>query len=349
MPRDAKIPMSMILRRQLASTIAAATTLLLIAGACDWDRSSHSRRSSDRLMVRIAVVTEGKDEPTWQIITSAARRFEELYPYAKFEVVAPENPTPTEQQAVLEGFLQAEANVICVIPIDAMAAGVVIDRLVKAGRPVVTIWRDSPESSRAVFCGPAESQIGRSAAEACRLALPKGTRTAMILHGGEGRAAYQGRYYAFKATIPTLGNIHVLREVDCQGIPVEAVRLVRAQSRLYPRLGCWVLLEDWPLRALRPSDRLLPLGIGMVLCNGSPKYFARMRSGEVSAMITFDYLDAVENGFRAALRLAEGDSRESAPIVASPTEIITIRELDDYERRWKGWQQGRPTPKKSPR
>lgn len=340
----------MILCRQLASTIAAATTtLLLMASACDWDRPSQSRRSSDRLTVRIAVVAEGRNEPTWQILTSVARRYEELYPYAKFEVVAPENPTPTQQQAVLEGLLHADANAICVIPIDAMAAGVVIDRLVKAGQPVVTIWRDSPLSSRAVFCGPAESQLGRSTAEACRLALPDGIRTAMILHGGEAHAAYRGRYYAFKATLPALGNIRVLREVDCQGIPVEAVRLIRAQSRLYPRLGCWVLLEDWPLRALRSSDRLLPLGIGMVLCNGSPKYIARMRSGEISAMITFDYLDAVENGFRAALRLAAGDGLEAASIIASPTEIITVRELDEYERRWKDWQQGRPTPKKSPR
>lgn len=341
----------MILRRQLASTIAAAaTTLLFIAGACDWDRPRRSRRPrGSGLTVRIAVVAEGKDEPTWQIITSVARRFEKLYPYAKFEVVAPENPTPTEQQAVLEGFLQADANAICVIPIDAMAAGVVIDRLVKAGRPVVTIGRDSPLSSRAVFCGPVESQIGRRAAEACPLALPEDTRTTMILHGGEDRAAYQGRYYAFKDTLPAAGNIRILREVDCQGNPIEAVRLVRAQSRLYPRLGCWVLLEDWPLRALRPSDRLLPLGIGMVLCNGSPKYFARMRSGEISAMVTFDYLDAVENGFRAALRLAAADGVEPASIIASPTETVTVRELDEYERRWKGWQQGRPTPRKSSR
>ena len=69
----------MILRRQLASTIAAAaTTLLLIAGACDQGRPSHPHRPTDRLTVRIAVVAEGKNEPTWQIITSVARRFEEL-------------------------------------------------------------------------------------------------------------------------------------------------------------------------------------------------------------------------------------------------------------------------------
>ena len=331
----------MILRRQPAPTIAAAATaLLLIAGACDWDRPGRARKPRDRLDVRIAVVAEGRDEPTWQILTSAARRFEELYPYAHFEIVAPENPTPTEQQAVLESFLRSDANVICVIPIDALAAGVVIDRLVKAGRPVVTIGRDSPLSGRAVFCGPAESQIGGSAAAACRLALPPDTRTAMILHGGEGLAAYRGRYYAFKAALPTVGKIRLLREVDCQGNPVEAVRLVRAQSHLYPRLGCWVLLEDWPLRALPPSDRLLPLGCGMVLCNGSPKYFARMRSGEITAMVAFDYLDAVGNGFRAALRLATAENLESASIIASPTETITVRELDGYQRRWKAWQQG---------
>lgn len=341
--------MDMILRRLPFFLVAAATTLLFVTGACDEGRPSRSRRLTDRQTVRVAVVSEGKDEPTWQIITSVARRFEKLYPYAKFDVVAPASATPTAQQEILEGFLKGDANVICVIPIDAMATRAVIDRLVKAGRPIVTIGRDSPQSGRAVFCGPAESEVGRRAAEACRLALPEDTRTAMILHGGEDREAFRGRYYAFKAALPTVGKVRVLREIDCRGNPVEAVRLVREQSRLYPRVGCWVLLEDWPLRTLRPADRLLPLGIRMVLCNGSPKYFARMRSGEITAIVTFDYLDAVENGFRAALRLSVGEGVESASIVASPTETITIRELNGYERRWQDWQEGRPTPKMSPR
>jgi hypothetical protein len=86
----------------------------------------------------------------------------------------------------------------------------------------------------------------------------------------------------------------------------------------------------------------------MVLCNGSPKYFARVRSGEITAMITFNYLDAVENGFRAALRLATGDSLESAYLIASPTETVTIRELDAYESRWKDWQAGKLTLKQAP-
>lgn len=339
----------MILHRQLASTTAAAATLLILtAGACDWDRPSNPHRPAERLTVRIAVVAEGKNEPTWQIITAAARHFEEMYPYAEFRVVAPESPTPTGQQAVLEGLLQTDATAICVVPIDAMAVGMEINRLVKAGRPVVTIGRDCPQSGRAVFCGPAESQVGRSAAEACRLAIPPDTQTVMVLHGGQRHEAYRGRFYAFGETLPTVGNYRILREIDCQGNSVEAVQLVRKQSRLYPRVGCWVLLEDWPLRMLRPTDRLLPLGCGMVLCNGSPKYFARVRSGEITAMITFNYLDAVENGFRAALRLATGDSLESAYLIASPTETVTIRELDAYESRWKDWQAGKLTLKQAP-
>ena len=333
----------MALCRPTRPAVAAAFGLILCLG-CDSDRPASPLRTTDRPTVRITLVGEAKSDPTWPMLVAAAQRFETYYPYAKLEVIAPDRPSPNQQQSLLEGLLEAKTNAICVIPIEAPAVRSVIDRLVKAGRPVVTIGRDCPSSRRAVYCGPTESAIGRSAAAACRFALPEGTNTVMVLHAGDGHEAYRGRYYAFKETLPTEGNIRILRQVDCQANPLQAVRRVRAQSRLFPRVGCWVMLEDWPLRMLRPKERLLPLGCGMVLCNGSPKYFDRMKDGEIQAMVAFDYYDALENGLRAALRLASASAPESASIISTPTEIITARRLAAYRHRWDAWQHGVPSP-----
>lgn len=310
--------------------------------ACD--HAPQTLRGQDRRQLRIVLVGEAKDSPTWPILTSAAARFESLYPFVKVQTMATQSGSPREQQLLLEGLLQDNVHAIGVMPIDSMAIRSAIDQLVNNGRPVVTIGRDVPTSDRAVFCGPAESEIGRSAAAACGLALVGRSQTAMVLHAGTDHEVFRGRYFAFKEELPIHGNIRLLGEVDCQGSPLEAVRLIRQRTRLYPRVGCWVFLEDWALQHLRAGRRLLPLGCAMVLCNGSPKYFERVRKGEIRALVTFDLYRAVQDALQTASILAEGTTSQMTKIIATPTEIITDKELDGYARRWEAWQQGRPSP-----
>ena len=280
----------------------------------------------------------------WRILRSAAADFTKLYPRCEAEVVAPEAPSPHHQQLLLDGLLKEDCDAICVVPIDPDAIRSVINRLVIGGRPVVTIGRDVPSSNRVVFCGPAESDIGRAAAAACGPALFGRMRTIMLLHGGRENEVHRGRYYAFKNDLPMHGDLQVLDEVDCRGGAIDATRLVRSKSRLYPRVGGWVFLEDWPLRTLRPDERLLPLGCVAILCDCSPRYFDRVRTGEIHALITFDFSVAVEDALRAAYRLGAGTTAEQMSIIVTPTEIITAKKLDWYERRWESWQQEESKP-----
>lgn len=321
-----------------------AMMIPFLNGACDSERSSD--RSRLRRMVKIALVGEGKDDPTWPMLRSMAKAYEQRDPMARVQAIAPVTASPRAQQAILEGLLDADVNVICVIPRDPLSIRPAVKSLVKSGRPVVTIGRDIPESNRSVYCGPMETAIGKAAAEACPLALAGRPRTMMVLHAGQDHEIYRGRRLAFIDDLPLSGNIRVLKEVDCGANAGHAVRLVRQQSRLYPRVGAWVFLGDWALRDIPPSDRLLPLGCGLVLCSASPQYLHRVRNGEIQAMVVFDYYEAVEKALEAASRLGEGARTGFLPVIRIESEIVTATDLERFERRWQAWQAGRPSPAK---
>ena len=328
--------------RDLTKLAIIVWSCLTVISACD--PGPQSRQNRHREQLRIVMVGESQKDPTWPILQSMAAEFERLYPFATVQTLAPQSGAPHEQQTLLEGLLEESVHAICVAPNDPLAIQSIINRLAGSGRPVVTIGMDVPSSSRAVFCGPAEMEIGRSAAVACGSVLTGRSRTVMVLHAGTDHDVYRGRYFSFKEKLPDQGRIQLMGEVDCRGNSLEAARLVRKRVRMYPRVGCWVFLDDWALQGLKPGDRLLPLGCALVLCNGSPEYLEDIRKGEIQALVAFDYYQAVQDALHTALRLGQGGELKTNTIIATPAEIKKKKNVDEYDRRWKAWQQGKPSP-----
>lgn len=328
--------------------IAWLVLLAWLASSPACDSSKRAARRDAREGEHLVLVGEGREVPTWPILQAQAARFQKLYPSIRVDVIGPEKASPSEQQRVMSGLLKKDADAICVVPVDSSSLRTVIDKLVNSGRPVITIGRDVSGCRRNVYCGPSEVGLGKAAATACSMALQGRLRTVMLLHRGQAGGAAQGRYFGFKEELPVYGNIRILGEADCEGSPILAERLVRARVRAYPRVGCWVFLEDWPLRAIRPEERLLPIGCAMVLCNGYPRHFDRMRRGEVTVIVAFDFFRAVGDALSAASSLAEARGSEPTAFIGTPPEIITPRNLDRYERRWESWKRGYPTPDAPP-
>jgi len=326
--------------------VLALLTAWLVTTGCDSSEPGRQRRQLEHPVIHIVVVGEAKDGPTWAVLQATADRFDEQERFASAEVIAPATRSPRQQQELLKDLATRDVDAVCVEPTDAAAVHSVIDKLVQTGVPVVTIGRDVPGSTREAHCGPPEVEIGRAAAKACAAVVKKrrtknvtAPKTVMLLHAGPDDPVYGARYRGFTQDLPLYEDVVLLRGINCGQNRSDAVRLVRMESRKYPRVGCWVFLEDWPLRALASSDRLLPPGCGIVLCNGSPRYFGRFLDGQIAAMITYDYRKVVERGLLAALRLAEErDTSIISSHYAAPVEIITSDGLLGYEERWSGWK-----------
>ncbi len=322
------------------SGLAAAATLLAAVAGCEYEDSG---RRSRREVVRVTVVAEARDDPTWEVLVAASNEFERQERFVEVEVIGPQTTSPREQRALLEGLIGSGVDAVCLAPTDAAALRQTIDLLSQSGVRVVTVGRDAPRSKRDAYRGPSGAEIGRAAADACAAAVRDRSKTAMLLHAGPDDPIYGSRRLGFLNELRLHEGITLLREVNCSRNPSAAVSMVRSESRKYSRVGCWVFLEDWPLRATPAVHRLMPRGCGIVLCNGSPRYLGLLREGLVVALITYDPRRAIEEALLAAARLAEGgDTRLIAPKSLTPVEIVTIGNLPHYEARWETWQTDAP-------
>ncbi len=294
-------------------------------------------------VARVVFVAAQQGDPTWTAIQAIARRFCREYRRAEVEVVGPETGGSAGQDKLLKDLIVRPVDAVCVVPADPQAVASTLRDLVKAGKRVVTVGRDVPEGGPHVFCGPSELELGQTAARACVRALRDRPQTILLLHAGSTDDVFGPRYSGFMRELRTFGDIRVLREMDCGGRVLDALQMVRTESHKYSRAGCWVFLDDWAFQGVPQEERLAPLGMGVVLCGASPKYFPRMRNGEIAAMIGYDFEKAVHAALFSAVQ-PPGESGEELPSgrFISP-EIITIDNLSAYEQRWESWRHGAPT------
>ncbi len=331
--------------RRAASLLSAIALVFSIAGCDESAANRPTTRPANRF---ITLVGESQTDPTWDVLKASADRFERENSRYKVRVVAPQNASPADQQKLIMSLIDGDTQVVCLMPSDDRALRPAIQKLSTGGRPVITIGLDVPTSSRVVYSGPSESDIGRQAAAACALALEGRSTSAITLHAGEDDESRRVRRHAFAEELRMHGQYLIIKEVDCGGNPLDAAHRMRVESEKYPRVGCWVLFDDWPLRVTPARERILPLGCRIVLCHGSPVHLERVRRGEMQALIAYDLHEAIANALSAARNLIENPTQQFPDFAMAQTYTITISEIDWYERCWMNWRRGMPSPPESP-
>ncbi|MBK8266919.1 MAG: sugar ABC transporter substrate-binding protein [Planctomycetes bacterium] len=325
---------------------AGVCVLFFAAASCEPNAAEREPVFTPKF--RIFIVGEGENEPTWPALQAAAARFQKDDGKNEIIAITPKQNSPREQQELLDNLLQRGPSAVCLLPCDPTALRNSVNKLVTSGCLVVTFVRDVSESKRSCFCGPSELDIGKQAAAACSLALANHAQTAITLNAESRGEVYRMRSHAFRQELAILGSILIIKQLNCSGDPFEAANLVHSESKKYPRTGCWVLFDDWPLRVTPSSERLLPLGCRIVLCNGNPKYLERVRKGEIQAMVTIDFFDAVKQAYMAARGRAENPMIELPTYHSVDTLTISMSELDWYGRCWESWKRGLPSPPDKP-
>ena len=333
----------------MKSTIARSILLCGLTGilgllgiACEQKQRGPARRDQP---IRILCIAPSTDDAVWPVVEASAQSFMSRFQDVQIDVIAPTTRSPTLQLEVLKTARPRQAQAVCILPIDPSAIRSAVSEISVSGISVVVVGWDVPGDRRDAYCGPSQIEMGRAAAQACEIVLKDRSRTVMLLHAGMDHELYGRRYHGFKHEAPFSGPLEIIREVDCGADRYEAVRLVRSVSRRYPRIGCWVFLDDWPLRDLRPDEQLLPLGVSIVMCGADPRHWPRLRNGEIQALIAYDVQEAVEAAFFRCVRLVTGEAARLEREITIPSEIITYKELPQLERRWEAWRLGQRSPR----
>ncbi len=327
-----------------AKSVRHVLLAVLVGLLSSCDRSSTGPSQRDQPL-KFLCIAPSMDDETWGIFQAGAHAFMKKFPSIQIEVVASQTRSPSIQIELLKSARARQVQAVCILPVDPLAVRTAVSEISTAGIPIVVIGWDVPGQRRDAYCGPSQMELGRAAAQACERILRQQSKTVMLLHAGMDHELFGRRYHGFKQEAPFAGPLEIIREVDCGADRFEAVKLVKAESRRYPRIGCWVFLEDWPLRALGENERLLPLGVTIVLCDAHPRHWPRLETGEIQALIGYDLHEATEAAYFRAIRLATGEAGRLEPEVILPSEIITIKELPEWRSRWETWQMGHPSPK----
>lgn len=245
-------------------------------------------------------------EPTWPVAIRAADSVEQARPWVRIERRAPEEASPVAVYRILDELTPQPGRTLCIWPCDVQAVRSRLSALSDAGLPVVLLGRDLPDCGRAAFAGVGEREIGEALAGACLRLLPADRPTIGLLHAAESDRAQAERRDAFRAALAQDGRGEILREVDCSGRELESRRMLAGEVARYPRMGAWVLLDDWPMRGAPLGEAFAPAGTPVVLYSAGATALERLRAGTVAAVVTCDHRRMFERGLAMAAELARG-------------------------------------------
>jgi ABC-type sugar transport system substrate-binding protein len=290
--------------------------LVITATSCHRD----SKATRDEPTAKILVVGRSADDPMWATACRLAEISRQTRGWVGVEMRVPKEGTPDAQRELLEDLKPSDWRAICILVNDPEAIASQVERLVRSGLPVVLLGRDARASGRTMFCGVDEEEIGEAAANACIQGLAGDQATIGLVHGGEQDPTSRARLRGFRRRISTTRGIEIIREFDCSGREVEARRFVMEEATKYPRIGAWVMLDDWVIRSAPDDARVAGPQTLIVFFTPDAQYLAAVPQGAADAAIGIDYEQIIERGLTLASELARGgkmqlDTETVHPIV----------------------------------
>jgi ABC-type sugar transport system substrate-binding protein len=304
---------------------------LLLAGiACDRGPDSGAGRAPSR---RVALVGRGPSEPAWEIVRRLSGAVPPIVAGVAFEEALPAADTPEAQRETMRGVDVRHFAAVGVWVNDPDAILGQVSEWSARGTHVVLFGCDVPDSGRSMYCGPDNIEIGTALARACVEQMRGPSRTIGLLHAGGDDPAETARVAAFRRQLALSGSVEILREVDYGGHELEARGMLADEIARYPRMGGWVLMDDWPIRGARPEDSIVPAGAALVFYAPTGAMLSRVRLTPRCAAVCPDFERMFQRGMWAAGDLAKG-ARLQTSVDTIALLIITRESLAELERTW---------------
>ena len=323
--RPPTAPQGRVLRVLGALAIIAVFTRI----GCEEGRRPLTPRSQRGF---IAFVGASRNDPLWGVLRATAERYQAGLGGFEVRTAVPDILSPNAQINLLREMHSAEMRGLCIQPADAAIMKDILEDLRIEGVPVVTMLTRIEAENPFVHAGLDELAIGRAMADAIFRAL-EGKGTIALLYDRGSTSRHADRYLGFKERIVQLPGVAVLRELDCQGNDFVAERLVRDYMERFPRLNGWVSIDNWPLRNIPSTERLLPRDCKMVTYGPFPQYWPRISDGTCHAIVGARYERVAENALRMCVTAARGEVLLLTDYLAPPV-TITQRNLTRFKLSW---------------
>lgn len=316
-------------RLKRAELVGALLALATGIGACESDAKPKRPEPKGKILF----VGRSADDPMWVTASRLAEEARESRGWVGVELRCPKEGTPDAQRALLEEIQPAKWRAVCVLVNNPEAIAAPVDRLVRAGVPVVLLGRDAPGTDRSAFCGVDEEEVGEALANACIQGLGGASATIGVVHGGNQDATSRLRLRGFRRRIDTTKGVRIIREVDCIGKEFEARQLVVEEAKKYPRIGAWVMLDDWVFNGAPDDTRVANKDILIVFFTQKAENLAAVVHGTADAAVGIDYDYIIRRGLLRAAELARDTTLQADGETVHPIILTRKTPPDEMSRR----------------
>lgn len=326
-----------------AMLLLAALGAFVSSSACREDPQAKAElEAAERAALRrynglIVFVGSCERDPLWPILKASAQRYDQEMCMLEVRYLCPRNESPQEQIDLLKSVAGNNLRGVCVQIDNPPAVERALRELYGQGVQIVSMIKPAPQDIRAAHVGFDDAEVGAALGRAV-VEVVGGKGTIMLVHAGTKDPVYSQRLAGFSAEMDRNRDIEILAEIDCRMDAFDARKIIRERSERFPRLSCWVSLDDWPLRGLGLLDKPLPAGCRLVTFGAYPHQWPLIREGSLPIVVAGDYQ---EMG-RQALEACEVAARNTTRL--KPTHTASIRtvhpgNLDEFISDWSSWLQ----------
>ncbi len=322
-------------RNFMACLLLTSLSMLLTGCHPPSEKSSEVReQASKNKQLHFAVIPKGENHIFWQSVRVGAEQAGvECDVRVTFKGPAKEDDR-SAQISVMESFLNAGVDGICLAPLDADALVRPVEEATRAGVPVVIFdsGLSGAKDAYAAFVATDNFRGGQLAADAMAASLGDDGGRVICLRYIQGSDSTLRREDGFLDGIAKYPNIKVISSDQYSGATTESA-MDKAQS-LLNRFGddvdgvftaCEPNAEGM-LRALR--DRGLAGNVKLVAFDTSDSLREAMSKGDVSAIVL---QDPVRMGYLAVKTLAASVRGENVETFVDTGIFVATKETQDDE------------------
>ncbi|HSW47004.1 MAG TPA: substrate-binding domain-containing protein [Phycisphaerae bacterium] len=324
------------------SGLRTCVGLALLAVAGTLGCKDRPQDPSDRLAARlargtIAFVGLGPRDPLWPVLKASAERYDREMCMLHVQYLCPRGDSTQDQIDLLKSLTDRSLRGVCVQLDNVPALHPALRDLYDRGIVIVSMIKPAPQEIRVAHIGFDETAVGEALAEAAVETIGE-QGSLMLLHAGTRDPVYALRLAGFDNAIRRHRKIEVLAEIDCRMDAFDARKEIKERFERFPRLSCWVALDDWPLRGVSLADRPIPVGCQLVTFGGYPDQWPHIRNGTCPVVVAANYRELGTQ----ALQACEIATQRISPhkiLYQAPLRTVHMRNLDAYIHDWTQWLQ----------
>lgn len=308
--------------------------LTFFTAGCTSDLTAPEIKSGENQNEKLVVGVAHADfsDPWLGFLLNGVKEYEAASKEIKAVYVDAANDS-NKQIEQAEAFIKQGVDSMMVIPVDMVAAELILEKAKRADIPVVLVNRESLET-KSVYVGSDALSFGTMQMEEVAKLL-NGKGNVAIMNGQIGHPAQKQRTEGNKQVIERYKDMHVVLEGTAGWNREQGKKLMQNWLESGQKMDAVVANNDeMAIGAIQAAEEAGKLGdIVFAGIDGTPDALAYVKAGKLSATVFQDAKGQGQSGIQAAIKLAKGERVQETTYV--PEELVIKKNVDVYLNKWK--------------